>query len=75
MYGSSNQSELFRKNNKLLNIQADKTLPSHTDAVKLAKDVGDFFVRKITAITSKLATSTQTLHSSDENLILLSPWK
>ena len=49
-----------------MNIQADKTLPSHTDAVKLAKDVGDFFVRKITALTSKLATSTQTLHSSDE---------
>ena len=29
---SSNQSELFWESNNLLNIQADKTLPPHTDA-------------------------------------------
>ena len=42
-----------------MTIQADKTLPPHTDAVKLANDMGDYFVRKITAIRSKVATSTQ----------------
>ena len=63
---SSNESELFLKSNNLLNIQADKSLPPHTDAVKLAKDVRDFFVLKITAIISKLDTSTQTLPSADE---------
>ena len=49
-----------------MNIQADKTQPPHTDAAKLAKDVGDLLVRKVTAIISKLATSTQTLPSADE---------
>ena len=29
---SSNQSQLFWASNNLLNIQADKTLPPHTDA-------------------------------------------
>ncbi|KAK2550172.1 hypothetical protein P5673_029207 [Acropora cervicornis] len=63
---SSNQSELFREGKNLLNIQADKTLPPHTDAVKLAKDMGDCFVRKITAIMSKLPASTQALPSADQ---------
>ena len=63
---SSNQSELFRGSNNLLNIQADKTLPLHTDAVNLAKDMGYYFVRKITAIMSKLAASTQALPSADQ---------
>ena len=56
---SSNQSKLFRESKRLLNIQADKTLPPHTDTVKLANDIGDYFVRKITAIRSKLMASTQ----------------
>ena len=56
---SSNQSKLFRESKRLLNIQADKTLPPHTNAVKLANDMGDYFVHKITAIRSKLAGSTQ----------------
>ena len=63
---SSNQSELFRESNNLLNVPAGKTLPRHKDAVKLAKDVGDYFVRKINAIMSKLATSTQALPSADQ---------
>ena len=63
---SSNQSELFRGSNNRLNIQADKTLPPHTDAVKLAKDMGYYFVRKITAIMSKLAASTQALPGADQ---------
>ena len=50
---NSNQSKLFRESKRLLNIQADKTLPPHTNAVKLAN------VHKITAIRSKLAASTQ----------------
>lgn len=63
---TSNQSELFRGSNNLLNIQADKTLPLNTDAVKLSKDMGYYFVRKITAIMSKLAASTQALPSADQ---------
>ena len=47
-----------------MNIRADKTLPPRTEAVKLAKDVGDYFARKVTAIISKLATSTQALPSA-----------
>ena len=42
-----------------MNIQADKTLPPHTNAVKLANDIGEYFVHKITAIRSKPADSTQ----------------
>ena len=54
---SSNQSKLFRESKCLLNIQADKTLPPHTNAVKLANNMGDYFVHKITAIRSKLVAS------------------
>jgi len=53
---SSNQSKLFRESKCLLNIQADKILPPHTDAVKLANDD---FVRKVTAVRFKLAASIQ----------------
>ena len=42
-----------------MNIQADKTLPPHTNAVKIDNDMGDYFVHKITTIRSKLADSTQ----------------
>ena len=61
---SSNQSKLSRESKRLLNIQADKTLPPQTNAVKLANDMGDYFVHKITAIRSKLAASTQSLPSA-----------
>ena len=63
---SSHQPELLWESNNPFNIQADKTLPPHTDAVKLAKDVGDNFVLKITAIIFKLAASTQALPSADQ---------
>ena len=56
---SSNQSKLFRESKRLLNMQADKTIPPHTNAVTLANDIGDYFVYKITAIRSKLAGSIQ----------------
>ena len=42
-----------------MNIQTDKILPPDADALKLANDMGDYFVRKITAIRSKLMASTQ----------------
>ena len=42
-----------------LTKQANKTLPPHTNAVKIANDMGDYFVQKITAIRSKMAASTQ----------------
>ena len=61
---SSNQSKLFRESKRLLNIQADKTLPPHTNAVKLANDMGDYVVHKITAIRSKLADSTRSPSST-----------
>ena len=61
---SSNQSKLFRESKRLLNIQADKTLPPHTNSVKLANDMGDYFVRKILSIRSKLAASTPSLSSA-----------
>ena len=71
---SSNQSKLFRESKRLLNIQADKTLLPHMDAVKLANDMGDYFVHKITAIRSKLAASTQappsTVQESDSTTAL-----
>ena len=63
---TSNQSELFRESKNVLNIQADKTLPLHTDAVKLAKDMGDYFVCKTTAIMSNLAASAQARPSADQ---------
>ena len=36
-------------------------LPSHTDALKLANDMGDYFVHKIIAIRSKLEANSQSL--------------
>ena len=57
---SSNQSKLFRERKRLFNIEADKTLPPHTDAVKLASDMGDYFVRKIQPAAS---TQIRTLNS------------
>ena len=53
------KSTLFREGKRPLNIQADKSLSPHRNAVKLASDMGDYFVYKITAIRSKLAASTQ----------------
>ena len=71
---SSNHSKLFPEGKRLLNIQADKTLPPHTDAVNLANDMGGYFVRKITAIRSKLMASTQappsTVQKSDSTTAL-----
>ena len=58
------QSYLIRESKRLLNIKADKTLPPHTNAVKVANDMGDYFVHKITAIRSKLAGSTQSSPSA-----------
>ena len=71
---SSNQSKLFRESKRLFNIQADKTLPPHTNAVKLANDMGDYFFHKITAIRSKLAASTKSLPSAaQESTTTLEP--
>ena len=57
---SSNKSKLFRESKRLLNIQTDKT-----NAVKLANDMGDYFVHKITAVRSKLAAITQSPPGAD----------
>ena len=60
-----------------LTKQANKTLPPHTNAVKIANDMGDYFVQKITAIRSKMAASTQSPPPPvlPKNLIILPPWK
>ena len=52
---SSDQSKLFRASKSLLNLQADKSLPPHTDASVLANEMGEYFIHKIVAIRSKLA--------------------
>ena len=49
---------MFRASNSLLNLQADKSLPSHTDASVLANELGEYFIHKIVAIRSKLAGDT-----------------
>ena len=55
---SSDQSKLFRASKSLLNLQADKSLPPHTDASVLANEMGEFFIHKIVATRSKLAGDT-----------------
>ena len=52
---SSDQSKLFRASKSLLNLQADKSLPPHTDASVVANEMGEYFIHKIVAIRSKLA--------------------
>ena len=55
---SSDLSKLFRASKSLLNLQADKSLPPHSDASVLANEMGEFFIHKIVAIRSKLAGDT-----------------
>ena len=55
---SSDQSKLFRASKSLLNLQADKSLPPHTDASVLANEMGEYFIHKIVAIRSQLAGDT-----------------
>ena len=55
---SSDQSKLFQASKSLLNLQADKYLPPHTDASVLANEMGEYFIHKIVAIRSKLAGDT-----------------
>ena len=52
---SSDQSKLFRASKSLLNLQEDKSLPSHTNASVLANEMGEYFIHKVVAIRSKLA--------------------
>ena len=54
---SSDQSKLFRASKSLLNLQADRALPPHNDALSLANEMGEFFIRKITAIRSQLGAN------------------
>ena len=55
---SSDQSKLFRASKRLLNLQADKSLPPHTDSSVLANEMGEYFIPKIVAIRSKVAGDT-----------------
>ena len=81
---SSDQSKLFRASKSLLNLQADKSLPPHTDASVLANEMGEYFIHKIVAIRSKLAGDTvspavteQAPHgsSSSDDLVTLSEFQ
>ena len=38
---SSDQSKLFQASKSLLNLQADKSLPPHTDVSVLANEMGE----------------------------------
>lgn len=55
---SSDQSKLFRASKGLLNLQADKSLPPHTDASVIASEMGEYFIHKTVAIRSKPAGDT-----------------
>ena len=81
---SSDQLKLFRASKSLLNLQADKSLPPHTDASALANEMGEYFIPKIVAIRSKLAGDTvspavteQAPHgsSSSDDLVTLSEFQ
>ncbi|PFX25634.1 RNA-directed DNA polymerase from mobile element jockey [Stylophora pistillata] len=80
---SSDQSKLFWASKSLLNLQADKSLPPHTDASVLANEIGEYFIHKIVAIRSKLAGETvsprvtvQVPHgSSSDDLVMLSEFQ
>ena len=52
---SSDQSKLFRASKSLLNLQEDKSLSPHTNASVLANEMGEYFIHKVVAISSKLA--------------------
>ena len=58
---SSDQSKLFRASKSLLNLQADKSLPPHTDVSVLANEMGEYFIHRIVAFRSKLAGDTVSL--------------
>lgn len=52
---SSDQSKLFRASKSLLNLQADKSLPPHSDSYVLANEMGEYFVHKVVAFRSNQA--------------------
>lgn len=60
---SPDQGRLFRVSKPLLNLQADKALPPHTDARVLANELGQYFVHKITAIRAELDADDRTATS------------
>ena len=70
---SPDQGRLFRVSKPLLNLQADKALPPHTDARVLANELGQYFVHKITAIRAKLDADDRTATSGALSLSTSSP--
>ena len=54
---SSNQFELFRAVEKMLNLKAPPELPSHDCATDLANRFADFFTEKVQAIRNGFVTS------------------
>ena len=51
---SSDQGRLFWVSKRLFNFHVDRALPPHTDARRLANEMGEYFVHEITAIRSAL---------------------
>ena len=51
---STDQRRLFTASKSLLNIQSDRSLPSHSDVSLLANDTGQFFIARSTNIRSNL---------------------
>ena len=58
---SSNQFELFRAVEKMLNLKAPPELPSHDCATDLANRFADFFTEKVQAIPQEKHWSLQAL--------------
>ena len=73
---SSDQSKLFRASKSLLNLQADKSLPPHTDASVLTNEMGENFIHKIVDTVSPAVTERAPQgSSSSDDLVTLSEFQ
>ncbi|KAL9959876.1 hypothetical protein ACROYT_G033246 [Oculina patagonica] len=64
---SSNQRDLFNATRKLLKQENEVLFPPLKDKLQLANEMGDFFVKKICDIHSKLDKMTEGLPSNDSD--------
>ena len=64
---SSNQRDLFNATRKLLKQENEVLFPPLKDKLQLANEMGDFFVKKICDIHSKLDKMTEVLPSNDSD--------
>ena len=67
---SSNQFELFRAVEKMLNLKASPKLPSHDCATDLANRFADFFTGKVQAIRNGFVTSVNTADHQETTALI-----